>query len=403
MPASRPTSSHEKPKRFTCTWPGCTKTLAYRETLDRHLKAHSGERIYVCSLCKREFTDPSSCSRHRAEVHSQMGYYHCPFGCCFSRKRKYDMVTHIRNQHHTSKNQRPSSKQIESSGPQRVEPPTPLAPPTVPDSVPPQCELTQEEFVQLAYVASLLSETDEQFVGSLSQPVYPYCEPQEWNIYPNHSAVSPQPSLDSASTSASSSVSSPSSSSPLIVPSSLPSTLDSSEGVMTIPSGYESVYPHPHPPSQVTAVPFHQQYPYTSFASPALSSDSSFASPSPFWPPSAAPSPAPVVLADAELASPMSCYSMSSSSSSPSPSPASFLSYDSPVLLSSPPSNRDIDVGMMLQDLRLSPYMANDSSSVRVYRDDVGVPKAAFSQGRTTKIVSRNRSDLNAFLLNFQV
>ncbi|KAF5365560.1 hypothetical protein D9757_010921 [Collybiopsis confluens] len=200
--------------------------------------------------------------------------------------------------------------------------------------LPPFQTLFLEEFVQLAYVASLLSETDEQVVGSPSQPVYPYCEPQEWTIYPNHSAVSPQPSLDSASTSASSSVSSPSSSSPLIVPSSLPSALDGSEGVMTIPSGYESVYPHPHPPSQVTAVPFHQQYPYTSFASPASSSDSSFASPSPFWPSSpacdnatemilrgcgnssAAPSLAPVALADAELASPMSCYSMSSSSSS---------------------------------------------------------------------------------------
>ncbi|KAJ3722598.1 hypothetical protein C8R42DRAFT_579844, partial [Lentinula raphanica] len=74
------THTGEKPHK--CTWAGCTKSFAQSSGLKTHLNTHTGEQPHLCGLCESRFSDPSSRSRHRKEVHGDEGRFLCPYEDC---------------------------------------------------------------------------------------------------------------------------------------------------------------------------------------------------------------------------------------------------------------------------------------------------------------------------------
>ncbi|KAJ3758892.1 hypothetical protein EV360DRAFT_42969, partial [Lentinula raphanica] len=84
------THTGEKPHK--CTWAGCTNTFAQSSAssssfvvylrLTLNLFPSTGEQPHLCGLCESRFSDPSSRSRHRKEVHGGEGIFFCPYEDC---------------------------------------------------------------------------------------------------------------------------------------------------------------------------------------------------------------------------------------------------------------------------------------------------------------------------------
>ncbi|KAJ3971629.1 hypothetical protein EV361DRAFT_204292 [Lentinula raphanica] len=92
------THTGEKPHK--CTWPGCTKSFAQSSGLKTHLNTHTGEQPHLCGLCESRFSDPSSRSRHRKEVHGDEGRFLCPYeDCPSSIKRSAMFYDHVYRKH----------------------------------------------------------------------------------------------------------------------------------------------------------------------------------------------------------------------------------------------------------------------------------------------------------------
>ncbi|KAK4107096.1 hypothetical protein N656DRAFT_764020 [Canariomyces notabilis] len=51
-------------RRFRCDIPGCTKSFTQKNNLDKHRRAHTGERPYKCKLCGQGFTQTVNLRTH---------------------------------------------------------------------------------------------------------------------------------------------------------------------------------------------------------------------------------------------------------------------------------------------------------------------------------------------------
>ncbi|KAG2156300.1 hypothetical protein DEU56DRAFT_906464 [Suillus clintonianus] len=105
---------HTKIKPHICGV--CHKGFAQKSGLTTHHNIHTKRRPYVCNIgtCKKAFSDPSSCSRHRKETHTDSAYQ-CP-RCSTRIKRRGAFTKHIvtckKNTHLSAKDTRLSTEEL---------------------------------------------------------------------------------------------------------------------------------------------------------------------------------------------------------------------------------------------------------------------------------------------------
>ena len=57
---------------YVCTWASCSKHFLRKALLDRHLKVHTGEKTYICSVCQYGTSHKSNLDRH-VKIHFKGG------------------------------------------------------------------------------------------------------------------------------------------------------------------------------------------------------------------------------------------------------------------------------------------------------------------------------------------
>lgn len=78
--------------RWSCTFPGCTRTFGRKENIKSHIQNHLGDRQFICSLCGNDFVRQHDLKRHM-KIHSGVKPYTCPCGRTFCR---HDALTRHR-------------------------------------------------------------------------------------------------------------------------------------------------------------------------------------------------------------------------------------------------------------------------------------------------------------------
>ncbi len=58
--------THTHQKSYACTWEGCTKTYSQAGGLKIHIRTHTGEKPYVCTLCNKEFINQGRLKTHES-------------------------------------------------------------------------------------------------------------------------------------------------------------------------------------------------------------------------------------------------------------------------------------------------------------------------------------------------
>ena len=61
---------HENPKPFECSFPGCDKKFASKQTKDDHIKSIHEGYVYKCPICPHIEQYRSNFTRHIRKVHS---------------------------------------------------------------------------------------------------------------------------------------------------------------------------------------------------------------------------------------------------------------------------------------------------------------------------------------------
>lgn len=93
---------HAGIKPYRCNVEGCGKRFAQYTALKTHGNVHTGLKPFKCGFagCRSTFGDPSSCTRHRKEMHCPRQPYECFFpGCKSSILRSSAFKTHLKKRH----------------------------------------------------------------------------------------------------------------------------------------------------------------------------------------------------------------------------------------------------------------------------------------------------------------
>lgn len=94
-------SSSVVPKRFPCTWEGCVNTFSSARNRARHLRAHSGERPFVCHHCTKGFTYETNLNAHMRTHTGEK-----PFGCRLCDK-SFSYKAHLKDHMRTHTGDKP--------------------------------------------------------------------------------------------------------------------------------------------------------------------------------------------------------------------------------------------------------------------------------------------------------
>ena len=101
MTAVATTSKYLKNEAGEFVCPHCGETKARQNTMFYHLKKHTGEMKYVCSVpgCDRKFIQKSGLTQHMAQAHPEgKPEWGCPC-CAHTCRMKANMTIHIARMH----------------------------------------------------------------------------------------------------------------------------------------------------------------------------------------------------------------------------------------------------------------------------------------------------------------
>ncbi len=85
---------HQKVKPLSCKF--CNKSFAFKKDLTIHIRSHTKEKPFKCSQCEKHFSSKTSLNTHTKAVHDKLMPYSCTL-CEKSFAQKGNLVIHIRN------------------------------------------------------------------------------------------------------------------------------------------------------------------------------------------------------------------------------------------------------------------------------------------------------------------
>ncbi|KDQ10409.1 hypothetical protein BOTBODRAFT_36314 [Botryobasidium botryosum FD-172 SS1] len=101
--SSRASASHGRSPStvYPCNWPGCTKICTQKINLKQHMRTHTKERPYVCTVCGRDFGAQTTLNNHIGAEHYKLRYF-CPsIGCEARYTRRATFRSHFLRKHGT--------------------------------------------------------------------------------------------------------------------------------------------------------------------------------------------------------------------------------------------------------------------------------------------------------------
>jgi uncharacterized Zn-finger protein len=67
----------KKAKTYQCTFENCEMIFPKKCILEDHIRAHNGEKPYICSVCKKGFTQLGNLKNHEKNHVSKPKSYQC--------------------------------------------------------------------------------------------------------------------------------------------------------------------------------------------------------------------------------------------------------------------------------------------------------------------------------------